>query len=55
MTPKTPNELREQLEHENEQPTSEGQDKSAEGIALPRPERDDFFGNLAKLSEDNKS
>lgn len=51
MPPKTPNELREQLERENEQPAEEDHDRSAEGIDLPRPKRADFFANLGKLAE----
>jgi len=51
MPPKTPSELKEQLERENAagDPT-EGREPTAEGLEVPTPTRDDFFGNLEKVS-----
>ena len=53
--PKTPDELREQLERENEKPHSDDRDLTAEGLSVPRPARSDFFGNLAKVSEPDQA
>lgn len=47
---KTPEQLRQQVSEQNPEPTDDGPDRSAEGLALPRPERSDFFGNLDKLA-----
>jgi hypothetical protein len=53
MPPKTPDELREQIEKQNEdQP--DGNDRTAEGLKVPTPKRADFFGNLEKASEPGK-
>jgi hypothetical protein len=51
MAPKTPEELKEQLERENAKPHSEDRDRTAEGMSVPRPAREDFLDNLKKLSE----
>jgi len=53
--PKTPDELKEQIERENaENPPGEGQDRTAEGEVVRRPGRDEFFGNLEKVSEPDR-
>jgi hypothetical protein len=48
MPPKTPNELKEQLDQQNEDPPADDQDRTAEGLEVPRPSREDFFSNLEK-------
>lgn len=48
--PKTPDELKEQIEKANEQPADEGHERSAEGLEVPTPTREGFFGNLKKVS-----
>ena len=51
MTPKTPEELKEQIERENaENPPAEGHDRTAEGLEVERPSREDFFDNLEQVS-----
>jgi hypothetical protein len=54
MTPKTPEELREQLERANERSAEKGKDRTAEGMEARRPSRGEFFGNLKKVSEPDK-
>ena len=51
MPPKTPSELREQLERENAQPAEPGHDRTAEGETVPTPTREVFLGNLEKVSK----
>lgn len=53
MSPKTPDELKEQIEN-REPATEEGTERTAEGMETPTPERDDFFSNLKKVSEPNQ-
>ncbi len=54
MPPKTPKELKEQLERENaDQPA--GKDRTAEGLDVPQPARKDFLRNLEKVSEPEKT
>ncbi len=54
--PKTPDELREQLERENEdQPAEEGKSRTAEGLEVDDPSRGDFFGNLDKVADKEHS
>jgi len=50
MPPKTPSELKQQLEEQNagNRPI-EGVERSAEGMELPVPEKKDFFQNLGKI------
>jgi hypothetical protein len=51
MPPKTPSELKEQLERENTAgETDEGRERTAEGLDVEPPTRGDFFGNLEKVS-----
>lgn len=54
MAPKTPSELREQLERENEDQPADGKSKTAEGLEVENPSRGDFFGNLEKVSRPEK-
>jgi hypothetical protein len=49
LMPKTPAELREQVERENKQPAEPGHDRTAEGETVPRPTREAFLGNLKKV------
>ena len=51
MTPKTPEELKEQIERENEKPAAEGKERTAGGQEVPTPERGEFLANLEKVSE----
>jgi hypothetical protein len=55
MAPKTPRELKEQIERENaETPPTEGKDRTAEGLEVRKPSREGFLGNLKKVSEPEK-
>lgn len=55
MAPKTPSELRQQLERENEEEPAEGESRTAEGMETPNPTRGEFFSNLEKTSGPDKS
>lgn len=50
MPPKTPSELREQIEREQDQPATDGHERTAEGMETPTPSRDQFFGNLQRVA-----
>ena len=50
MPPKTPDELREQLEAQNAEQPAEGKDRTAEGLEVDRPSRQEFFGNLEQVA-----
>ena len=50
MPPKTPSELREQIERNNEQPSEPGHERTAEGMEARTPKRREFFGNLEKVA-----
>ncbi len=51
MPPKTPSELREQIEAQQDEPAARpGFDRTAEGMDTPMPERDSLFGNLRKVA-----
>jgi hypothetical protein len=54
MTPKTSKQLREEIEAQQEQPATEGTERTAEGIDVPTPKRKDFFGNLEKVVKPDK-
>jgi hypothetical protein len=55
MAPKTPEELREQLEKQAaDKPPREGRDRTAEGIEVEKPSRKEFFGNLERVSKPKK-
>lgn len=52
MAPKTPKELREQAERENEEhPPAKGKSRTAEGLETRNPSRREFFSNLEKASK----
>jgi hypothetical protein len=51
MPPKTPKELKEQIDAQQDQPAAEGSERTAEGMETETPSRDAFFGNLEKVSE----
>jgi hypothetical protein len=51
MAPKTPSELREQIEAQQNEPASApGLERTAEGMETPMPSRRSFFGNLRKVA-----
>jgi hypothetical protein len=52
--PKTPDELREQLEAANEDQPAEGKDRTAEGLEVERPSRGDFFSSLEKVARSKR-
>lgn len=54
MPPKTPDELREQIEARNEQPATDGSSRTAEGMEARTPSRREFFGNLRKAIKPKK-
>jgi hypothetical protein len=54
MTPKTPSELKEQIEAQNEPPAAEGTELTAEGLEIPTPTRGQFFSDLEKVSRPSK-
>jgi len=49
MPPKTPRELREQIEARQDEPANEGHERTAEGMEAETPSETDFFGNLRKV------
>lgn len=51
MPPKTPDELKEQIERENAKPHADDRDVTSEGMTVKRPTRSDFFSNLEKVSK----
>lgn len=52
MSPKTPTELKEQIEKANEQaPAVHGHERTAEGLDVPTPTRGEFFSNLEKVTK----
>jgi hypothetical protein len=53
--PKSPQELKEQIERENEKPVREGHERTAEGLSVETPNAGDFFANLEKVSSKPKS
>ncbi|HEY8722713.1 MAG TPA: hypothetical protein VIL92_02495 [Gaiellaceae bacterium] len=55
MPPKNPDELREQIEKQNEEPPASGKERTAEGMEVTPPSREDFFGNLEKVSRAKES
>jgi hypothetical protein len=50
MPPKTPSELREQIEAQQNEPAAEGHERTAEGMETPTPSKNSFFGNLRKAA-----
>lgn len=57
MAPKTPKELKEQIDAQNAERPADADDSSltAEGLKVQNPERDDFFENLSKVVEPGAS
>jgi len=53
MPPKTPSELKEQIEKQAEEnpPADADNQRTAEGLEVPTPRREDFLGNLKKASK----
>jgi hypothetical protein len=49
--PKTSDELREQIEAQQDRPAAEGGERTAEGEEVRTPNRGEFFGNLGKVAE----
>lgn len=52
--PKTPEELKEQIEQAQDEPADEGSERTAEGLEVPTPARGDFLRNLEKVSKPEK-
>lgn len=48
--PKTSEELREQIEAQQEQPTEPGNERTAEGMETRTPKRGEFLGHLEKAA-----
>lgn len=52
MAPKTPSELKEQIEKQAEEnPPAPDNQRTAEGLEVPTPTRKAFLGNLEKVSK----
>lgn len=50
--PKSPQELNKQIKKANEKaPATPGNERTAEGLDVPTPKRDEFFSNLEKVSK----
>src|SRR6266536_4651455 len=55
MPPRTPSELKEQIEKQNaENPPAPGKSRTAEGLEVENPRRRDFLGNLEKASKPDR-
>jgi hypothetical protein len=54
MPPKTPKQLRDEIEKANKQPATEGNEYTAEGKLVPVPSKEDFFSNLEKVTKPDK-
>lgn len=54
MTPKTPSELKAQVDAQNKQPAKEGKERTSEGLSVETPSEGDFFSNLEKASKPDK-
>ena len=51
---KTPQELRDQIEEQEKEPTKPGHTRTAEGEEVPKPKRGELFRNLGKLGRPKK-
>jgi hypothetical protein len=51
VPPKTPKQLREEIEAQQAEETAEGHERTAEGLETPTPSRDDFLANLGKVTK----
>lgn len=54
MPPKTPKELREQIEAQQDKPAEEGYEWSAEGMKVRTPDNGELMGNLEKVARTKK-
>lgn len=55
MASKTPAELKEQIDKQNaENPPAPGHSRTAEGLEVPNPSRDQFLADLEKASRPRK-
>jgi hypothetical protein len=55
MPPKTPSELKEQIQEANTPPPADpGKERTAEGLTVEKPSRDAFFSNLEKVANPDK-
>jgi hypothetical protein len=54
MPPKTPKQLLEQVLKRNKDRPADDHSLTAEGLKVPNPSREDFFGNLEKASKPSK-
>jgi hypothetical protein len=54
MPPKTPNELRKQIEAQQNEPASPGHERTAEGEEVETPSESEFMGNLQKVARKPK-
>lgn len=54
MPPKTPKQLREQIEAQQDKPAEEGYEWSAEGMKVRTPDDDELFSNLEKVARPSK-
>jgi hypothetical protein len=50
MPPKTPDELRAQIEAQQGEPAASGNERTAEGMETRTPSASEFFGNLRKIA-----
>ena len=50
MPPKTPKQLRDEIEAQQKQPASTGYERTAEGMEVETPTRRELFGNLRKIA-----
>jgi len=50
MPSKTPSELREQIEAQQNEPAAPGHERTAEGMEVETPKHGEFFGNLRKIA-----
>lgn len=51
MPPKTPKQLREQIEAQQDKPAEEGYEWSAEGLKVRTPDEGELLGNLGKVAK----
>ena len=50
MPPKTPSELRKQIEAQQNEPAAAGHERTAEGMETRTPSESEFLGNLRKIA-----
>ena len=51
MPPKTPSELREQIEAQQNEPAAPGHERTAEGMEVETPTQSELVENLRKVSK----